>query len=231
VSAPEKDNVVIPVGTQIDKEVVFRPEREWRINPIRRGQLLTKGGFKYFRSIVGLKKGDHKIIDPGSGFANGQLVKGSKGVILKLKTDDEGKITDFDFDVDGNNNQAKGEGFIPSDFGRVEKAGTEELTGFFLTISGTKSAKIYFKYGEVYQVLMHDEGPQERCPITRVSTSSKRGEKDIDETITTELNLIANTDGKYDAFYFFQNDVTHTLMLSYTSQIPGFYQYVTMTLS
>jgi DNA-directed RNA polymerase subunit K/omega len=234
INANNADNAVIPAGTKIDKSTVFRPEKEWRINPIRRGQLLTKGGFRYFRSIVGLKKGtgeEFKIVDPGLGFKDGQLVQGTKGVILKLKADSDGKITDFEFSTDGDNNQAKGEGFLPSDFARAEKVGTEELTGYFLNIAGTKSAKIYFKYGEVYQVLMHDEGPQERCPIQRVSASSNRGEKDIDLTTTTELNIQANSDGKYDAFYFFHNDITHTLLFSYSAQIPGFHQYVTMTIS
>ena len=105
-----------------------------------------------------------------------------------------------------------------------------DKTGYFLKIPGPKQAEIYFPKGIVYSIVKRDDGPQERCPITRLSSSSNRGEGVVDTTQTTILNIDTNTSGEYDAFYHFHNDITHTLMFSY-AQVPGFYQYVIMNIS
>jgi hypothetical protein len=224
-----QDNKVIPVGALIGKDDFIRPEAEWRVNTIRRGQLLTKGGFRYFQSVIGLSKTGSEIIEAGLGFSDNQIVTLAKGIKLKLKVT-EGKITGFEFDKDDDDNEYRGVGFLPSDFSRTEKINNVDKTGYFLKIPGPQQAEIYFPKGIVYSILKKDAGPQERCPITRLSSSSARGEGVIENTQTTSLDIEANTSGEYDAFYHFHNDITHTLMFSY-AQVPGFYQYVIMNIN
>lgn len=224
------DNSVIPVGELITKDTIIRPENEWRVNTIRRGQLLTKGGFRYFQSVIGLADGG-EIIDAGLGYTNDQVVTLAKGVKLKLKVNNsDGKINGFEFYKDDDDNEYRGVGFIPSDFSKTEKIKDVDKTGYFVKLPGPKQAEIYFPKGVVYQILKKDTGPQERCPITRLSSSSNRGEGVVNTTQTTILDIEANTSGEYDAFYHFHNDVTHTLMFSY-AQVPGFYQYAIMTIT
>ena len=46
----------------------------------------------------------------------------------------------------------------------------------------------------------------------------------------TKLTLTENNDGKYEAFYFFHNDIMHTIVYEQAS-IAGFAQYVVLEIS
>lgn len=122
-----------------------------------------------------------------------------------------------------------GEGYNTTDMGVV--------VGRTLTGVGI-GAKIDIKELEVYEVIRKDIGPRERCPITRLtspSTASGRGtvsgnegKTPVEGSETTNISLREGTHN-YDAFFFFHNDILHTL--SYESTYtPGFQQYVTLTI-
>jgi len=230
------DNVPVAVDADIDKNTLLRPSSEWRINPIRRGQLLTGGGFRYFKNVIGLSYTDSKIIKAGLGFVNNEIysVNTPKGIVrIKVTTNSEGAITEFEFDTDDDNNEMRGTDFLPADFSMVEKIDGEEITGYFLKLSNAQQAEIFFPKGRLYQIVAKDEGPQERLDgAQRLTSSSGDGKSSIETTITSSVDLAANKDGKYDAFYFFHNDITFAPMFSQTDETgAGYEQYITMTIT
>jgi hypothetical protein len=230
------DNTPVPVNTDIDKNTLLRPSNEWRINPIRRGQLLTAGGFRYFKNVIGLSYTDSKIIKGGLGFVNNETyaINTSKGLVkIKVTTDSEGAITEFEFDTDEDNNEMRGTDFLPADFSAVEKIDGTELTGYFLKLNNAQQAEIYFPKGRVYQITTKDEGPQERLESPqRLTSSSGDGKSSVETTITSSIDIAANKDGQYDAFYFFHNDITFAPMFGQSDTTgAGYEQSITMTIT
>ena len=123
----------------------------------------------------------------------------------------------------------RGEGFVPSDFSGTYKAPNSTQTQYGLRLSlggGSKSASILFLNGIVYDKLAYDACPLESTngPV-RLTLPSYRGEKATEGTNVSSVGLSPNRDGKYDAFYFFKNDILHTV-LEPGAFIPGFHQYV-----
>jgi hypothetical protein len=223
------DNTPLPVGATVTREgsngKAIRPVSEWRVNPIRRGQLLTGGGFRYYKRMIGLSD-NCIIIDGGEGFSNDQEINLTKGAKCTVTVDGNGKITKVNFP--GANH---GEGFMPGDFSTSYKPpdSTVTLYGLRLTLNGgSKSASILFLNGFVYDKLAYDSCPLESTsgPI-RLTLPSYRGEKATEGTNVSSVSLSPNRDGKYDAFYFFQNDILHTL-LEPEAFVPGFHQYVNL---
>jgi hypothetical protein len=57
----------------------------------------------------------------------------------------------------------------------------------------------------------------------------------VEETKNTTLNIEDKTGSKYpnkyEAFYFFHNDITHTFNMAEVDANPNFTQYMTMTIS
>lgn len=210
----------------------LRPNNEWRINPIRRGQMLTNGGFSYLYHAIGLSN-SFNIIDGGSGFENNQKFKlgGSKSIEIQI-TATEGKITNIIFistdpEIIANQNgplnsdNGRGVNFTPSDF------------PYKLTIpaqNGGKSALIEFPFGVVYQRNGKDLAPKEQLKPTLISSGSKKGEGRVTAVKDSQFTLEENDSNKYDCFYFFHNDITHTDVDPLTLTI-GYAQYINLTVS
>lgn len=229
INSVSLDNTVIPTGAIIDKNgcnnIAIRPTSEWRVNPIRRGQLLTGGGFRYYKRVIGLSASNNIIINGGEGFSVSQevsLVKGAKCIITSVG--DKGDITGLIIlDKD------RGDGFTPNDFAGEYKPKDSNSTyyGLRLTLNGgSKAASVLFRNGIVYDKLAFDACPLESTngPV-RLTLPSYRGEKATEGTYVSSIGLSPNKDGKYDAFYFFHNDILHTA-LDQDAFIPGFNQYV-----
>ena len=154
----------------------------------------------------------------------------------------DGQVFAISFKKDSLNNDMRGDNFLPSDFNmnepKIDKngnvSGTTGNKGFILNIpsptSGGKPAVLFFPYGKVWLKKAKDEAPVQHGPIARLTSSSKRGEGFIEETRDTSLDLGANSSGKYDCFYHFHNDITHTLVLPQPFT-AGFLQYVSMTIT
>lgn len=222
-----EDNKVIPIGALVNKDgcngKAIRPISEWRINPIRRGQLLTGGGFRYYRRVIGLSD-KCMIIDGGEGFSSDQEINLVKGAKCNVTVGENGKITGITIKIEN-----RGEGFMPSDFSGEYKPKDSDTKYYGLKLNlngGSKQATILFYNGIVYDKLAYDGCPLESTsgPV-RLTLPSYRGEKAAEGTNVSSVGLSPNKNGKYDAFYFFHNDILHTV-LEPEAFIPGFHQYV-----
>ena len=131
--------------------------------------------------------------------------------------------------------QYKGEGYTTSALGQVGG----------IPISGGGSGAIFdLQRLVVYDKIQRDIGPRERCPITRLTTPSTAvstgaggrpltsfgdaGKRPVEGSETTNIPLQEGTH-KYDAFFFFHNDITHTLSYD-TPFTVARQQYVTLTI-
>ena len=233
------DNKILTENTIINSETVLRPNNEWRINTIRRGQILTNGGFNYLYHAIGLNS-DYKIVNSGEGFEFGSKLKlaGSKEVEIELSTQDT-KISAISF-ISTNNldsNNGRGWNFVPSDFASISSVSGEFRKCYKLNIPAPqngKSALIEFYSGKVYLRHGFDKEPVEHLEPKRISSSSKSGLGDgkgmVYQPLTSDAFLNENNTGKYDCFYFFHNDVTHTPMEAFPFT-PGTAQYITLSIS
>lgn len=234
------DNTIIKENEIINSDTwPLRPNNEWRINTIRRGQILTNGGFNYLHHAIGLSS-DYKIVNSGEGFESGTKLKlaGLKEVEIELSTQDT-KISAISF-ISTNNldsNNGRGWNFIPSDFGSISSVPGESRKCYKLNIpapTNGKSAVIEFYSGIVYLRHGLDKEPVEHVEPKRISSSSKSGLGDgkgmVYQALTSDANVNENNTGKYDCFYFFHNDVTHTPMEAFPFT-PGLAQYITLSIS
>jgi hypothetical protein len=186
---------------------ILAPTAEWNINPIRRFALLTKGGFVYYRRVIGVNgSGEGQQSDGGANYVVGDIVNGDKGSKLKVTAvNDTGAITQANI-IDG------GQGFLPSDFTKCTINNRSDYC-IIMSVSGGsgQGGKVYIKNLEVYYKLYYDTAPQERVGITRLTLPSYEGKKWAEGSLDTTVSLEGGN-GKYDAFYFFHNDILHTLM-------------------
>jgi hypothetical protein len=252
---PEEEPPAVPLqilslGDLISYVTALAPKSSWRKSTIRRGMFLTGGGFKYLAHQIGLLESSSSVVFGGTGFnANFEFEIKSKEVILNVQVA-SGAVTGVSIKEGspikchtsrGTDFKYRGINFLPSDFNtnvpnfvNGELSGTTSEKAFIINIPSPtpsgKTAIIKFSYGEVYFQELIDNPPAEQVPLTRLTSSSKRGEGFIQEVKESDFTLEKNSNGKYDCFYHFHNDITHTLM---TDQpfVAGFLQHVTMTIT
>lgn len=233
------EGTTLSIGTTITSNSKLRPESFSNVYGGRRGALLTLGGFRYTYNVIGLKKASSTIDKPGSGFVPNNVYTTSKGVSITVTSvDDNGGITDFEFtentDLVGDSAfgayKLQGEGFLPSDF---------DGDGYTVSLNpggGGESANIIFSEGIVYVKYGKDNGPKKYTPANGLRLTDRtdgttwvRG-----QTKVTSITLDPNKDHKYpdqyEFFYFFHNDISHTLQDG-TLTLPGYLQQVTITIS
>jgi hypothetical protein len=234
------DNTAAEVGTLITKDGLnngktLRIPSEWKVNPIRRGQLLTKGGFRYFKRVIGVERSSYYIINAGKDFTVGQIITNKdKQISIKITSiNTTGGITGISLEEED-----QGEGLSISDFATSHKfKNTEEqeitISGYKLNLSGQNGdtgsgSAVVFEKGILYEKVAYDPCPLESTsgPLS-LTLSSNRGESASEGNKTTSVTLsnVNNPQNKYDAFYFFHNDILHTV-LTPGAFIPGFGQYV-----
>jgi hypothetical protein len=225
-------NVISPSGfINDDHGNRLAPVSQWNVDPIRRGKLLTGGGFRYYQRVIGaneLEVNHYKVTengeevtkyDRGKDYKRDDIIRiGSGGATAKvLSVDGDGGIVDI-------TTEFKGENYLPSDF---------DIPLSVSNVSGSmkgSGAKIKIKNGIVYNMVKQDLGPQERCPITKLTLpSNNEGNKPADGSLSTNVQLNGGN-GKYDAFFFFHNDILHTTTFS-TTYTPGFAQYVNLEIN
>ena len=229
---PASDNIICSVGT-IDSIVdrcgpgskVLRPESEWRVNPIRRGQMFAIGAntqrvFRYFKRVIGVSKNvthwryAYKVDSNGNAVTGADDGKGKDysvkdiigitggagdGAKIEITSvDTTGKVTGF-IVID------QGEGYLPANFkdtswdsalDRKEDPLTV-LTSINIKVKNAKATglKVGPIVGEVYDRLMEDKGPLEVCKTTRLSTPSAAGENGIIQTNRTTQIPISASTG------------------------------------
>lgn len=234
------NNNIIQVEESIDRNTSFKPKNQWKLNPIRRGALLTSGGFTYKYHVIGLSNTE-TILSGGTGFTSSfEHTIASRNLKITVLVSN-GSVAGIRFEKDVFGNDMRGDDFIPSDFNTDfpqyvdgDVNGTTGDKGFVLNFrsptANGKQASIGFRNGICWLKIAKDLPPVQHGPITRLTSSSKRGEGFIEETRDTSLDLGSNSSGKYDCFYHFHNDITHTLILAQPFT-AGFAQYVSMTIT
>lgn len=240
---------LVKPGTQIHWNTIFRPENEWRVNVVRRGQLLTGGGFIYPKTVIGLNPDDYRINSPGTGFSVNNTIDCGRGVIVKVKSvDNDGGITEISFDSEHPISKLKALGvvqknlgvdFKPTDFLQTEINEDDEKlpVAYKLEIPNPGQglpALVNFKSGLAYIQWVIDEGPKEQVPLTRVSVGSNQGQqksvKELYKQQNVVLSLDKNDSGLYDLFTFFHNDITHTPGTS-RAYSGSFLQYIDLKIT
>lgn len=243
IPIPTLKNGNIIINGRIDKDTELEVKDKWKLNPIRRGALLTGGGFKYYRHVIGVNNNTSSIVYGGTGFLEdfNYEIK-SQNFSLNFKVNN-GSITSWTFNQDELKNFLIGENFLPKDFdistpivdtnGNVIDS-NKNSKGFIISVksptSGGKPAIIKFDEGIVYLRIERDEAPKGGT-VTRLSKSSKAGsERVITGTQDTIITLEKNSSGKYDCFYHFHNDISHTLAYEYNA-MPAWLQYINLTIT
>lgn len=253
------NGVLANLGTEINSKTSLRPFTEWRINPIRRGQLLSGGdkrGFIYKYLAIGLNAGDIGYYKNGTGFSINDEFDIGKGAFLRVSSVGENgellgfslsKKTDLALLLEEddptylNGIEPKlGTDFLPSDFTTTSLIRTElvwsELAKkcYRVTIPSPgedgESAVIEFYSGIVWQALGQDKPPKEHGSTTRLTLSSNRGERATEGVQDTSFQIDSNNTGFYDTFFFFHNDITHTVPND-RPFMGGFLQYVNLTIT
>lgn len=209
------------------------PISEWNINPIRRYALLTKGGFVYYRRVIGillnsdsgLTGDDTNVFDGGSGYKKGDIISGSNNVTFEVTSVGENDT------ISTIMVKNKGNGFLPSNFRELKDKNNKTVYAIRMSISGGSGsgAKIDISRLVVYDKIYRDEPPKEIAPITRLTLPSKLGEKVVEGSLQTNISLTGGT-GKYDAFYFFHNDILHSQTFASVTT-HGFNQFVNLEIS
>jgi hypothetical protein len=226
------ENAIIESGT------LFAPDNEWRVNTIRRGQMVTQEGFYYQKRVVGLNISSLSVHNGGSGFSIGDTIDINNDLSIKVTSVNGSAIQGIEFPTDTTFqgkiparflHQKAGSGFKPSDFKSPYSLQVKSPTG-------GQPATLRFTSGRAYSKIMHDQGPKQRSPITRLSSSSGEGTSRLEGTKNTTLSIEDNTGfkyaGQYEAFYFFHNDITHTFNNADSIEAnPDFAQHITITIS
>lgn len=233
---------IIPPDTIIKQTTNLAPKDRWRVNPIRRGALLTQTGFTYIQTKIGIvdyglvfKKGfyiDTSVSPPveysdylfiGKGYEVGEEYNIKNGSKIKItKVNKNGSITDYEIidqgEFDSNLFPFEVTLPIPKDTNGNVK-------------SGAQSAIIVAEVGVTYPVKKIDFAPKEQVTSTRISASSRSGQEKIDDEVTiSTFSLDQNSTGYYDIFTHFHNDITHTLWAfpyTYKEQL----QYINMKIT
>jgi hypothetical protein len=232
------DHPVVLENAIIESGTLLAPDSEWRVNTVRRGQMVTEEGFYYQKRVIGLNVSSLTVASGGSGFNVRDVININSSLAIEVTAVSGSAIQSATFAQD-KTFEGKipnsflplkaGAGFKPSDFRSPYSLQVKSPTG-------GSSAILRFTSGRAYSTIMHDQGPKQRSPITKLSSSSGEGTSRLDETKNTILNIEDNTGfkyaGNYEAFYFFHNDITHTFNNADSVEAnPDFAQHITITIS
>jgi hypothetical protein len=196
-----KNNVKMPLGVfSIENEM--SPLTNWRVNTSRRGKLLTLGGYRYIRRVSGIDPTSINIANGGSGYIVGDILSGNSGRNVK-------------FSVSSINQN--GSILAVSVLDKGEDVLSSSLNNFKLSGGSGQGSDIRFSRGIVYEKIETDEGPKERVSSTLITDPSNSGKgNDSEGTVTGIKETILmieepNSTGKYDLFFYYHNDITHTV--------------------
>jgi hypothetical protein len=226
----------IQEGTLIIFSSVLKSQNKWFVNKIRRGMLVSGGGFRYYRRVIGIdessikivKKSDLEVLPPGvedqtfsgQGYKAGDLINFNGGAQIQInETGPNGSLIEGKWTI-----LNKGEGYVPINFYN-ETAKRGGIIGQETNGTGF-GAKLMAKNGKVYKKIYIDQGPLERVPITKLTLSSGDGKLKADGEERTQITPNGGN-GRYDAFYFMHNDILHTVGTE-TPFDAAFAQYIVL---
>lgn len=228
------DGTIPAAGATVDSNSNYKDIEDWYWDYIRRGKLLTGGGFTYHKRTIGLDFNSVVIAKAGSdledlGASNLEITLPQNNVVCSAIVTG-GQLTGVvctSRDAEGN--LQSGENFDAADFKDVyvDDDGVTH-TGYVLYFNNA----VAIIQGIVRDIVQTDTGPKDHGGPKRLTDGSSGGDDVVEGNKTSEFNLEPNDSGEYDAFFFFHNDVTHTALFAYPgSQVPGFYQYVIASIS
>jgi hypothetical protein len=175
-------------------------------NACRRGMLLTGDGFRYIKKTIGINTSSLSLIEAGEDYSAGNILKfggGKNPATLKLKNNGplSSNINDYEIVSYG---EYTGSTFDDALFGTISKGEAESI--------GT-GGSIKITEGKVFESIKHDK--LEYYEMTQLTPSSNGGVGDdggyVHSAKNTSFSLTKNSTGKYDIFFFFVNDILHTL--------------------
>ena len=186
-------------------------------------------GYIHAERYFGLDMHGLEIKRRGLGFTEGEEFDLGRGVKIKItktkaRIDKEGDVVGQEIDtidfvseqIDGGQNfvqdtknQMRGTDFRMNDI--------EGGNGLTFTISpqteggSTERATIIFKSLIVHEVKSLDLGPREHTTgiYGKVLTDKGDGRGRVEGVKTTQISLLPNETGEYEAFYYFHNDISH----------------------
>ena len=219
-----EDGSIASVGTN-PNDVEFKDKSQWTLDKVRRGMLLTNGGFNYGKLTLGLNVAGAVIAKAGEEAVDGTIDNVPKGYSLTVTTSN-GAVTGISANTLPANSGAwanfmnsigfgeplEGEDFSPSNFESeyTDDNGTTH-TGFVINYADA----VIVIPGIVKIVNKVDPAPRQHGGITRLTDPSNPIENrgcDADKITgikTTELALDSNDSGEYDLFLFYHNDITN----------------------
>jgi len=208
------DNEIIQDGVPIYNYSEVADSTTWRVDPIRRGKMLTNGGFKYFKKVIGINPGSIIVLNAGENYKVDDILRatgGPRNVQVKVTSiSSTGAISGLSV-VD------KGQGLLPEHLGEGPTSSPTVESKVVLVGGSGSNASIVVRSGIVYDRVEVDAGPQERVPITRLTDPSNRGLGNNDDGnvvgVKEKVVIISepNLNGKYDLFFHYHNDITHTI--------------------
>tara|TARA_R110000868_G_scaffold18531_12_gene81381 strand:- start:4088 stop:7585 length:3498 start_codon:yes stop_codon:yes gene_type:complete len=239
------------------------PEEYWYVDTHGRGQLLTggdfldtdkatpRGGFASSRKVIGLQEvevlsetytDDEGILRQGfplsgDGFVGEEIYEGPNGVKVTVVPGVSGGVLSASFaltqNVLGENDEERGEGFMPEDF----RGGSKFQPGFTFTITNENGgeATLVSRRGFVYSRGYIDYAPRyhgfQRLTNGPSTCDNGPGTTAVQTSKTTQMSVQPNDSNAYDCFYFFRNDITHTTFEEDNPQGYDRVQYVDLTVS
>lgn len=196
-------------GSDVITSENLEPFSDWKYNKIRRGKLLTGGGFAYVKNAlfvkqVSLKTNDGGPTNRGLGYKKDDqflLPDGSK-IIVNDVLEPGGQISaikPFEPNYDSTD-------FIIKNPSGYVGFNSTSITPQYLGNTGNGAS---FDYTiTVAKTVGYDAPPKEVTPITRITKSSNNGENYVDGEYTTTVTMENTTKKNFDIFYFFHNDPT-----------------------
>lgn len=217
-------------GTDVTALSGLKKKDDWVWDTIRRGKLLSAGGFAYKKLTIGLDMDSVNIVKAGTVAETDILELPGNNVKIKVLASG-GAVTGVECTyTDEFGNLMIGEDFDQGSFEEtyIDPDSGSSYKGYILRYSDA----VIILQGIVRYIPKIDAGPREHGGIKRLTTGTGGDSGRITGLSTSEFSLNPNDTGEYDAYFFFHNDISHTFMFEYGgSQYPGFAQYITMNIS
>ena len=242
------DGESVPLGTEFVADTEWRRDDKSNILTGNRGMMLSGADdddvqFLFPRRTGGFSNSAIEIIDAGSGYVEDQILAGTFGSqwkVTSVNAEELGtvqgiEIYDYTDPILNRVQPGNGEGVTPRDIGD---------DGYVMTFDG--GLKIKIRTGIIVERIDRLYGPKLRVPTTRLSAPSRDGRQTVFETKSTTINLDRNNGGgdefelenpfagRYEFFYLYHNDISHTFALTKGSNAgnnPPITQYITMTIN
>lgn len=208
------------------------PKEDWVYDKIRRGQLLTGNGFQYYRRNLRLSSTPN-VLREGTNIPP-QYQYENKSNKISFKYSNGSAV--WDTDPDGIIGELRGFDMTPNQFSDVINVDGNEYDGFIVEIPSLDEdgdSEILQFTGVVEDTYQIDYGPANHSNgIIRLSSPSDNGTDVIFETRSSSVEVAKNSTNEYDVFYYFHNDVTHTIFSNRSAdRIPGYLQYLILTMN